>query len=106
MKVAIVHDWFVGGGAERVAYELHKLYPEAPVYTAYCSPHWRQKLGSAQIRTSYMQRWPFPKLRKFLPVLRGIWFSHLKLHRRIITGAGTTNICGTRDSAFLIRWRA
>ncbi len=78
MKVAIVHDWFVGGGAERVVYELHKMYPEAPIYTAYCSPEWRRRLDNKTI-TSYMQNWPFSKLRKFLPGLRAIWFSRLKL---------------------------
>src|SRR5579862_322429 len=79
MKVAIVHDWFVGGGAERVVYELHKMYPSAPIYTAYCSPRWRQKLSGTKIITSYMQRWPFSKLRKFLPPLRAMWFSRLDL---------------------------
>lgn len=79
MKVAIIHDWFVGGGAERVVYELHKMYPEAPIYTTYCSEEWRQKLASAQIITSYMQHWPLSKLRKFLPPLRAWWFSRLKL---------------------------
>jgi glycosyltransferase involved in cell wall biosynthesis len=79
VKVAIVHDWFVGGGAERVVYELHKMYPDAPIYTSYCSPEWRQKLGGTKIITSYMQHWPFSKMRKFLPVLRAIWFSRLKL---------------------------
>lgn len=79
MKVAIVHDWFVGGGAERVIYELHKIYPKAPVYTAYCNSHWRQKLSSTRIITSYMQKWPFSKLRKFLPPLRALWFSRLNL---------------------------
>jgi glycosyltransferase involved in cell wall biosynthesis len=79
LKVAIVHDWFVGGGAERVVYELHKMYPDAPIYTSYCSPQWRQKLAGTQVITSYMQRWPFSKLRKFLPPLRAHWFSHLDL---------------------------
>ena len=79
MKVAIVHDWFVGGGAERVVYELHKMYPEAPIYTAFCSPEWRRRLARAQVVTSYMQRWPFSKMRKFLPVLRAVWFSRLNL---------------------------
>jgi glycosyltransferase involved in cell wall biosynthesis len=79
LKVAIVHDWFVGGGAERVVYELHKIYPKAPIYTAYCSPEWREKLSDAQVITSYMQKWPFSKLRKFLPPLRAWWFSHLDL---------------------------
>ncbi len=79
MKVAIIHDWFVGGGAERVVYELHKMYPKAPIYTAYCSPEWHEKLAGTQVITSYMQNWPFSKLRKFLPPLRAWWFSHLDL---------------------------
>lgn len=79
LSVAIVHDWFVGGGAERVVYELHKMYPQAPIYTAYCSPQWRQRLSGAKITTSYMQRWPFSKMRKFLPPLRALWFSRLDL---------------------------
>lgn len=80
MKVAIVHDWFVGGGAERVVYELHKMYPKAPIYTAYCNHYWQEKLASTRVITSYMQKWPFSKLRKFLPVLRGLWFSRLNLN--------------------------
>jgi len=79
LKVVIVHDWFVGGGAERVVLELHKMYPEAPIYTAYCSRAWREKLAPATIVTSYMQHWPLSRLRKFLPVFRAIWFSHLNL---------------------------
>lgn len=79
LRVAIVHDWFVGGGAEQVVEQLHKLYPDAPIYTAYCSPQWRKRLAGAQIITSYMQYWPLPKLRKFLPPLRAMWFSHLNL---------------------------
>jgi glycosyltransferase involved in cell wall biosynthesis len=79
MKVAIIHDWFVGGGAERVVYQLHKMYPDAPIYTSYCSPQWRQKLSGTKVITSYMQHWPFSRLRKFLPPLRARWFSHLDL---------------------------
>jgi glycosyltransferase involved in cell wall biosynthesis len=79
VKVAIVHDWFVGGGAERVVYELHKMYPKAPIYTSYCSPEWREKLAGTKVITSYMQRWPFSKMRKFLPPLRALWFSRLDL---------------------------
>ena len=79
MKVAIVHDWFAGGGAERVVYELHKIYPQAPIYTAYCSTQWRQRLSDTKVITSYMQHWPFSKMRKFLPPLRALWFSRLDL---------------------------
>ena len=79
MKVAIDHDWFVGGGAERVVEQLHKMYPKALIYTSYCSPEWQERLRDAEIVTSYMQRWPFSKLRKFLPPLRAWWFSRLDL---------------------------
>ena len=90
LRVAIVHDWFVGGGAERVVQELHAMYPRAPIYTSYCSPSWRAKLSDAQIITGYLQRWPFSKLRKFLPLLRAIWFSRLDLseYNLIISSSG------------------
>jgi glycosyltransferase involved in cell wall biosynthesis len=79
MKVAIISDWIIGGGAEQVVLQLHQMYPEAPIYTSYISPQWRERLAGADIRTGYLQRWPFSKLRKFLPPLRMRWFSHLKL---------------------------
>ncbi|HMS23209.1 MAG TPA: glycosyltransferase [Candidatus Saccharibacteria bacterium] len=76
MKVAIVHDWFLEGGAEKVVLELHHMYPEAPIYTSYCSPAWREKLDNTVI-TGYLQHWPFSKLRKFIPLLRQHWFENL-----------------------------
>ena len=34
MKVAIVHDWLVGyAGADRVVDQLHRIFPDAPIYT-------------------------------------------------------------------------
>lgn len=77
-KVAIAHDWLIGGGAELVVFELHKMFPDAPIYTSYATDEWRQKLDNKVI-TGYLQRWPFAKLRKFIPFLRAHWFSHLKL---------------------------
>jgi glycosyltransferase involved in cell wall biosynthesis len=77
-RVAIVHDWLYGGGAERVVYELHQMYPEAPIYTSYCSPEWRAKLDG-KVVTGWLQHWPFNKLRKFIPFLRIWWFTHLNL---------------------------
>lgn len=78
LKVAIVHDWLIGGGAERVVHELHKMYPEAPIYTSYCTPAWRKRLDG-KVVTGFLQHWPFPRLRKFVPFLRIWWFSRLKL---------------------------
>lgn len=79
MKVAIVHDWMVGGGAERVVEQLHKMFPEAPIYTSLCSDEWRRKLGPSNVRTGFLQNWPFSTLRKFIPFLRIWWFSRLDL---------------------------
>jgi glycosyltransferase involved in cell wall biosynthesis len=77
-RVAIVHDWLIGGGAERVTYELHQLYPDALIYTSYCSDEWRKRLDN-KVVTGYLQRWPFSKLRKLLAVPRIWWFTHLDL---------------------------
>lgn len=105
-RVAIVHDWLYGGGAEQVVLQLHKIYPEAPIYTSYCTPEWQKKLDGMVI-TGYLQRWPFGALRKFLPILRQHWFSHLDLSeydivisssgngeaKGIQVPEGTTHIC-------------
>lgn len=91
MKVAIVHDWLVGGGAERVVMALHEMYPDAPIYTAYCNESSRRAFKKADIRTSYMQRFPFSVLRKILPVLRQHWFEHLDLrdYDLVISSSGS-----------------
>lgn len=78
LKVAIVHDWLVGGGAEKVVEELHGMFPYAPIYTSYATREWKKRLHGT-VRTSPLQHWPFNRLRKFLPVLRIWWFSRLKL---------------------------
>jgi glycosyltransferase involved in cell wall biosynthesis len=76
LKVAIVHDWLVGGGAERVVSELHRMFPDAPIYTSYCSDEWRERLDGKVI-TGFLQHWPFGKLRKYIGVLRIWWFGRL-----------------------------
>jgi len=97
-KIAIVHDWLVGGGAERVVQALHELYPAAPIYTSYCSDEWRQKLDNKVI-TGYLQKWPFSKLRKYLPVLRIWWFEHLNLqdYDIIISSSGNGEAKGIKQ---------
>jgi glycosyltransferase involved in cell wall biosynthesis len=76
LKVAIVHDWLVGGGAERVVYELHRMFPDAPIYTSYCTNEWRERLDN-KVVTGFLQHWPFSRLRKYVGVLRIWWFTHL-----------------------------
>jgi glycosyltransferase involved in cell wall biosynthesis len=60
VKVALVHDYLnQAGGAERVLEQLHKLFPDAPIYTSILDRNvlW-PGLRDADIRTSWMQRLP------------------------------------------------
>lgn len=83
-RVAIVCDWLTGtGGAERVVLELHRMFPEAPIYTSQYDPNPEIWYGgdwfkNADVRTGWLQKLP-KGLKKFLPVLRAWWFSRLKL---------------------------
>lgn len=96
-KVAIVHDWLVGGGAERVVQSLHQLYPEAPIYTSYCTPEWREKLDH-KVVTGFLQHWPFSSLRKLVGPLRMWWFSQLDLsgYDVVIVSSGNGEAIGVR----------
>jgi glycosyltransferase involved in cell wall biosynthesis len=73
-RVAIVHDWLIGGGAELVVEQLHIMYPDAPIYTSYCTEEWRQRLDG-KVVTGWLQH--LGKVRKFVPFLRIWWFSRL-----------------------------
>lgn len=60
IKVALVHDWLVScGGGERVLYDFHLMFPDAPIYTLVYdekkAPRWCKE---CDIRTTYIQRWP------------------------------------------------
>lgn len=83
-KVAIVCDWLTGiGGAERVVLEMHRLYPDAPIYTSQYNPAaldlFKFKgIEDLDIRASWLQKLP-KSLKKFLPVLRAWTFSRLDL---------------------------
>lgn len=97
LRVAIVHDWLVGGGAERVVLALHQMYPDAPIYTSYCTDEWRQRLDN-KVVTGFLQKWPFNELRKFVGVLRIWWFTHLDLsgYDLVISSSGNGEAFGVR----------
>jgi len=65
MKVALVHDWLnTLGGAERVIIELHKIFPQAPIYTLFADKKFiREFLPQADIRPSFLNS--VPLVRKF-----------------------------------------
>lgn len=60
LKVAIVHDYLNQmGGAERVVGVLHKMFPEAPIYTTIVDKaKLLPELQNASIRTTWMQQIP------------------------------------------------
>lgn len=63
MKVALVHDYLNQyGGAERVLEELHRLFPDAPIYTSIYDPsRMPPAYRTWDIRTSFLQRLPLIK---------------------------------------------
>ena len=79
MKVALVCDWLTNvGGAEKVLLELHKMYPEAPIYTSQYDPKGIDWFRDADVRTGPLQKYP-AKLRRLLGPKRQKWFEGLDL---------------------------
>jgi len=60
MRVALVYDrvnkW---GGAERVLLALHKLFPDAPLYTSVYNSKTAPWARGIDVKTSFLQRFPF-----------------------------------------------
>lgn len=59
MRVAIVHDYLAqAGGAERVVEAMHRIWPEAPIYTSVYDPEATlSSFRGMDVRTSFLQRW-------------------------------------------------
>lgn len=58
-KIAIVCDWLTNmGGAEKVIYSLHKLFPEAPIFTTLYDAKRVHGFEEATIYSSFLQRIP------------------------------------------------
>lgn len=82
-KIAIVHDWLTNmGGAEPLVLEIHKLYPDAPIYTSVYNKEAMPAFKDCDIRTTYLQKW-LPKFLRYKhvlwPVLRARAFRKLDL---------------------------
>lgn len=61
-KIAIVCDWLTNmGGAEKVIMSLHKLFPQAPIYTTLYDKSRTKGFEKAVIYTSFLQKIPFAK---------------------------------------------
>lgn len=72
MKVALVHDYLVNrGGAERVVAAMHRMWPDAPIYTSLYHPEQTYPdFADARVITSFLQRWSrdAARFRRFLPL--------------------------------------
>lgn len=72
IKVALVHDWLTGRrGGEKVLEVLAEIFPNAPIYTLFHFPGSQiPAIENRDIRTSFLQRWPFLKghYRSYLPL--------------------------------------
>ena len=59
MKIALVHHWMTNmAGAERLLLEVHKLYPEADIFTSVYNPDALPAFKGAHIQTTFMQKLP------------------------------------------------
>jgi glycosyltransferase involved in cell wall biosynthesis len=72
VKVAIVHDYLnQAGGAERVVAVLHRMFPDAPIFTTIFDPRAvGLPLAKADVRVSWMQGLPQWKqrFRSYMPL--------------------------------------
>ena len=74
MRVALVHDYLIRfGGAEQVLLSLHRLFPEAPIFTLlYNKSKMGELFSKAEIHTSFLQKLPVflrKRYKYFLPLL-------------------------------------
>ena len=78
-KIALVCDWLtVVGGAEQVLRELHRIYPDATIYTSQYRPKEINWFLDAEVKTGWLNLLP-ACLRKFIAPLRQNYFKHLDL---------------------------
>ena len=82
-KIALVTDWLTNmGGAEPLLLEIHKLYPDAPIYTSVYNKDAMPAFHGCDVRTTYLQK-VLPKFIRYKhvlwPVLRAYAFRKLDL---------------------------
>jgi len=82
-RVALVTDWLTNmGGAEPLLLEIHKLYPDAPIYTSVYDRKAMPAFHNCDVRTTYLQKL-LPRFIRYKhvlwPVLRAYAFRKLDL---------------------------
>jgi len=72
MRIALVHDHLIQmGGGERVLQALHRMFPEAPIFTLFYHSNLAGSFPNADIRPSFLQRVPgaLAHYQWFLPLM-------------------------------------
>ena len=108
MKIALIYDrvnkW---GGAERVLLALHKIWPQAPLYTSVYDPGLAEWAKVFEVHTSFIQNLPIPKnAHEYYPFIMGIAFESFKFDdfdvvisvtsefaKAVVTKPNTLHIC-------------
>lgn len=110
LKVALVHDYLTQfGGAERVLYALHHLFPDAPIYTLfYDKKITNTYFSAARIHSTFLQKLPRRLRRRFryiaplaVPAVENINVQDYDLvisssaffSKGVISGPDTVHVC-------------
>ena len=73
LRVAVAHDWLTNiAGAEKVVFEILKVFPQAEVFTSVYRPEgFGDALKGHKVHTSFLQKLPMARKRhQLFPVLR------------------------------------
>jgi glycosyltransferase involved in cell wall biosynthesis len=107
-KIALVHHWLTTpGGGERVLYELHLMYPDAPIYTSAYIPEKFPEFADAEVRTTFLDKIPYLKRKhQLFPLFLGLPFKTFNMDefdlvisscaaeaKYVRTGPNTLHIC-------------
>src|SRR4051794_35501450 len=99
--VAVVHDYLnQRGGAERVALELARLYPEAPIYTSlYRAGSTFPEFAERDVRQSYVGRLPIDHgFRNLFPLYPSAFRSFGVLDQRLVLTSSSGWAHGVRTA--------
>lgn len=100
-SVAIVHDYLnQKGGAERVALELARMWPSAPIYTSLYRPGSTfSAFGEHDVRTSFLDRFPVDaSFRALLPLYPAAFRSLGRLDHDIVISTSSGWAHGVRTA--------
>lgn len=70
LKIALVHEYLTNfAGSEQVLLALHEMFPRSPIYTAMYYPDKVPQFVGADVRTSFLQKFPPVKEKVYIPLM-------------------------------------